>query len=95
MYYLSLSMLEILYFSAPWCGPCRALKPIIEKIESELDSSKVKIHKINVDDSPVETTAYNISSVPTFIFLKNNEIVFSFTGVKSAKEIQTLISKWS
>lgn len=88
-------MLEILYFSAPWCGPCKALKPSIEKIESELDSSKIKIHKINVDDSPIETTAYSISSVPTFIFLKDGERVHSFTGVKSIKEIQTLISTWS
>jgi thioredoxin 1 len=88
-------MLEILYFSAPWCGPCKALKPIIDKIESELDSNKVLIKRINVDDEAKLSIEHEISSVPTFIFIKDKKIVGRFTGVKSMKEIQSLISKWS
>jgi thioredoxin 1 len=88
-------MLEILYFSAPWCGPCKALKPIIDKIKSELDSNKVLIKRINVDDEAKLSIEHEISSVPTFIFIKDKKIVGRFTGVKSMKEIQSLISKWS
>ena len=95
MFYLNSSMLEILYFSAPWCGPCKALKPIIDKIESELDSNKVLIKRINVDDEAKLSIEHEISSVPTFIFIKDKKIVGRFTGVKSMKEIQSLISKWS
>ena len=95
MFYLNSSMLEILYFSAPWCGPCKALKPIIDKIKSELDSNKVLIKRINVDDEAKLSIEHEISSVPTFIFIKDKKIVGRFTGVKSMKEIQSLISKWS
>jgi len=95
LFYLNSSMLEILYFSAPWCGPCKALKPIIDKIKSELDSNKVLIKRINVDDEAKLSIEHEISSVPTFIFIKDKKIVGRFTGVKSMKEIQSLISKWS
>jgi len=88
-------MLEILYFSAPWCGPCKALKPIIDKIEFELDSNKVLIKRIDVDVEAKLSIEYEISSVPTFVFIKDKEVVDRFTGVKSMKEIQSLISKWS
>ena len=52
MFLLFLSMLNILYMSAPWCGPCKALKPAIDKLEPTLDNSKVVITRINIDEHP-------------------------------------------
>ena len=88
-------MLEVLYISAPWCAPCRALKPAIDKLELELDSSKVIINRINIDDNPELVSKYEVRSVPMFVFIKDSEMVDSFVGVKSIKDIQSIIEKWS
>ena len=87
-------MLEVLYMSAPWCGPCKALKPAIDKLELSLDSSKVTITRINIDEYPELVSQYGVQSVPTFIFIKNLEPVDSFSGIKSIREIQNIIDKW-
>ena len=88
-------MLDILYFSAPWCGPCRAMKPAIDKFEETLDTTKVKLIRVNVDEDSDLVQSYNISSVPTFIFVKDSTKVDSFTGNKTITDIQTIVEKWS
>lgn len=88
-------MLTILYFSAPWCGPCRAMKPALDKLEAELDSSKVRIEKINIDENKVEASAYNILSIPTFIFVNDSGVQETLVGTQSIKTIQDKINKWS
>lgn len=87
-------MLNILYFSAPWCGPCKALKPAIDKLELELDPGLVQISRINIDENKVEAAAYNILSVPTLIFLKDENVVSTITGVKPIKDIKNIIDQW-
>lgn len=87
-------MLNILYFSAPWCGPCKALKPAIDKLELELDPKLVQISRINIDENKVEAAAYNILSVPTLIFLKDENVVSTITGVKPIKDIKNIIDQW-
>lgn len=58
-------------FWAPWCGPCKMVGPIIEKLAGEMDN--VKIGKLNVDDAPTIAQKYNVMSIPTMILFKGGE----------------------
>mgnify|MGYP000151756909 FL=1 len=63
----------ILYFSAPWCGPCKVMSPLIEQMDKQ---GKIKVKKINVDYDASMPQKYNIKSVPTMVLtdLDGNEI---------------------
>ena len=54
--------MELIYFSAPWCGPCRQLGPIMDEV-----AQQVKVRKVNVDDSPDMASHYGIRNVPTVV----------------------------
>lgn len=71
---------SLLYFSASWCGPCKAFKPTVEKFDTETDS--VNIHFIDVEDNPELAQSYNVKSVPTVVAVDSKE-GGRFTGVKS------------
>lgn len=58
---------------APWCGPCRSLTPILEKLAGEYDG-KVKVVKINIDDEPELAQAFRVQSIPTIIGLVSGEV---------------------
>ena len=64
--------LVLIDFWAEWCGPCRQLGPIIDELAEEL-SGKVKIMKMNVDESPETPTKFAIRGIPTMILFKNGE----------------------
>jgi len=70
-------MKKILYFSAPWCGPCQMFGPVMEQI-----SQVVPVEKINVDENSALAATYNVRSVPTTIILKDNKEVSRFVGAK-------------
>jgi thioredoxin 1 len=59
-------------FWAPWCGPCRALAPTIDKVADQF-SGKVKVGKINTDDSPDLAAKYRISGIPALLFFKGSD----------------------
>ena len=59
-------------FWAEWCGPCRAISPLLEELSSEL-AGKVKIVKLNVDENPGTTVKYGVRSIPTMILFKGGE----------------------
>lgn len=59
-------------FWAPWCGPCRVLAPVTEKL-AEAYTGKVKFCKINVDENPEMSMKYRVMSIPTLIFFKGGE----------------------
>jgi thioredoxin 1 len=68
-------------FWAPWCGPCRMLTPVMEKISQKV-TGKAKILKVNVDESPGVASRYGVMSIPTVIIFKNGQVKQQFVGVQ-------------
>lgn len=79
-------------FWAPWCGPCRAIAPVIEELTQEL-SGQVKIGKMNVDENSKTPSRFGIRAIPTLILFKNGEVVEQLTGAVSKSSIKEMISK--
>lgn len=76
-------------FWASWCGPCRMLSPIVEEISNEY-SDRVKVCKVNVDDQPELSSAFNIESIPTVIVIKNGVVEEVSVGYKPKSELLKL-----
>lgn len=66
-------------FWAEWCGPCRAIGPMIEELSKEYEG-KAMIVKVNTDENPVTPTNYGIRSIPTLLFFKNGKVVDKLIG---------------
>ncbi|WP_455136554.1 thioredoxin [Thermophilibacter sp.] len=66
-------------FWAPWCGPCRALGPVIEEVGTEM-ADQLAVYKCNVDEEPELATRFRIVSIPTMILFKNGEPVHQMVG---------------
>jgi thioredoxin 1 len=79
-------------FWAPWCGPCRVIAPILEEVLKELEG-KVRIAKVNVDDSPEIASAYGVRGIPTLILFKDGQIKGQMVGVTPKANIVLLIQK--
>ncbi|CAN5246341.1 thioredoxin [soil metagenome] len=74
-------------FWAEWCGPCRAVSPILDQIASE-HSEKIKIVKLNVDDNPQIAMKYQITSIPAMKVFKGGEVVKTIIGAKPKPAIE-------
>lgn len=72
---------------APWCGPCRMLSPIIEKLGAEY-SGKVKVFKLNTDDNPNTAIQYRVQAIPTLLLFKSGKLIEQLVGVQPEKEIR-------
>lgn len=81
----------LLDFYADWCGPCMMLAPILEEVAAEVEG-KVKICKVNTDNSPELARKYSIASIPTLLFFKNGEPVSISIGYKEKSAIYKIIS---
>lgn len=79
-------------FYATWCGPCKALAPVLEKI-AENHPDDVKAFKVNVDEEEKLAMYFGITVVPTVIIFKNGQTAASFVGLRSASEIEKMIEK--
>ncbi len=73
-------------FWAEWCGPCRQVAPVLEEVAGEL-AGKVKIVKLNVDESPNTASKYGIQSIPTLMIFKNGEMTARQIGAAPKAKI--------
>lgn len=71
---------------APWCGPCRAVAPVIEQLATEM-AGRVLVAKLNVDDNPVTAERFNIRGIPALLVLKAGREIDRIVGVQPKSEI--------
>lgn len=74
-------------FYAPWCGPCRMVAPLLESLAGEY-AGRVRMVKVNVDNSPDLAMRYQITGVPTLLLFQNGRVVESLVGVPSARALK-------
>ncbi len=79
-------------FWAAWCGPCRAIAPVIEEL-AEQYTGRVRIAKMNVDENPKTPGKYGIRAIPTLIIFKNGGVADQITGAVSKSHIEEALKK--
>lgn len=81
-------------FWAPWCGPCRALAPTIDKVAESL-AGKLKVVKLNTDENPESAVKFRINSIPNLIFFKNGQPVEQIIGAVDQSKIEAVFANLS
>jgi thioredoxin 1 len=79
-------------FWAEWCGPCRAIAPVLEGLAEEF-ANKIKVVKVNVDESPNSPQQFKVRGIPTLIFFKNGKVVDQLVGNHPKDSIKEMIKK--
>ncbi|MCD7924974.1 MAG: thioredoxin [Bacteroides sp.] len=80
-------------FFAEWCGPCKAMKPILEELK-EMKGEKVRIVKVDVDKHKEIAAYYQIQSVPTLMIFKDGKQLWRQSGVMRANDLNTILSQY-
>jgi thioredoxin 1 len=80
-------MRQIFYFTAPWCQPCQALGPIMDRVAGQLP-----VEKVNIDYEMDRARSVNVMSVPTVILVENGQEVRRFTGARSYEQVMQFIN---
>ena len=71
-------------FFAPWCGPCKALSPVLEEVDSEVES--LKVFKVNTDESPDLAVKFSVQALPTVVLLRDGEEQTRLVGLNSKQK---------
>lgn len=77
-------------FSAEWCGPCKAMAPILKDVKKEMDNS-IKIIKVDVDKNPQAAQKFQVRGVPTLILFKEGKLLWRQSGVVPANQLTSII----
>jgi thioredoxin 2 len=72
---------------APWCGPCKAMEPVMEDLASKYGGG-VKVAKLNVDENPLTASQYAIRSIPTLLFFREGKVVNRLVGAQSREAVE-------
>lgn len=86
-------MIKVLDFWAEWCGPCKFMEPLIEELEKEL-KGKVTFEKINVDENQEKAAQFQVMSIPTYIFMKDNQEVERIIGATQKENFLKALSRY-
>lgn len=91
---ISMSKLPIIIkVHASWCGPCQQIAPIFQELAKEM-ADTVKFASLNVDDARDLSIKYGVSTIPTFIFIKNNNLVGKEVGYMGKEELKAVIEQY-
>jgi thioredoxin 1 len=85
------SKTQIIDFWAPWCGPCKALTPVLEEVSTELADS-VEVYKVNVDDNTELAQEHGVQSIPTMLIYKNGSLSETIVGLKTKDELIDIVN---
>jgi thioredoxin 1 len=79
-------------FWAPWCGPCRALAPVLEEI-AKAYNGRANVIKVNVDESPKTASNYGVQSIPTLLFIREGKVRETLVGLTTKDKLTALINR--
>lgn len=79
-------------FWAVWCGPCRALAPIVDELADD-NVGKIKVFKVNTDENPNSPSQFGVRGIPTVIMFKDGQVVDQSVGVVSKSSLQDMVNK--
>jgi thioredoxin 2 len=79
---------------APWCGPCRMVAPVLEKLSKDF-ASTLKVVKVNVDESPRTAQRYQARSIPMLLFMRDGELIDTVVGAQPEHVLRARIEQWS
>ena len=79
-------------FWAEWCGPCKAVAPMLDELAGEYDG-KVKIGKVNTDEFQTLASQYGVRAIPTFLIFKDGQVADQFVGARSKRDFKSKLDR--
>jgi len=83
--------LVLIDFWAEWCGPCKKVSPILDEISKE---HGILVGKLNIDDNPIKTLEYSVSSIPTMVLFEDGVVIKTIIGAKPKHKMLEELSEW-